>query len=145
MAQIMLFLIFIFLDLQSDPYETLIYGVIVIRIYTSILKFECANQVMGKIKELEISKQEISEIKTLAIHNKPNVMYKKLRIEIDGIEYSFIIKGVGRKSVKLELYIDYQTLLENKDCGVVEKRIYDAINTIYEKGKAVKSSDEVSE
>ena len=144
MAQIMLFLIFIFLYLESDPYETLIYGVIVIRIYTSISKCESDNKIMAKIKELEISKQEISEIKTLAFHNKPNVMYKKLRIEIDDIEYNFIIKGVGRKSVKLELYIDYQTLLENKDCGVVEKRIYDAINTIYEKGKAIKA-DEVSE
>lgn len=99
---------------------------------------------MSKVKDKEISKQEISEVKTLAIHNKSNVMYKKLRIEIDDIEYNFIIKGVGRKSVKLELYIDYQTLLENKDCGVVEKRIYDAINTIYEKGKAIKA-DEVSE
>ena len=137
-------MIFIFLYLESDPYETLIYGVIVIRIYTSISKCESDNKIMAKIKELEISKQEISEIKTLAFHNKPNVMYKKLRIEIDDIEYNFIIKGVGRKSVKLELYIDYQTLLENKDCGVVEKRIYDAINTIYEKGKAIKA-DEVSE
>lgn len=99
---------------------------------------------MSKVKDKEISKQEISEVKTLAIHNKSNVMYKKLRIEIDDIEYNFIIKGVGRKSVKLELYIDYQTLLENKDCGVVEKRIYDAISTIYEKGKAIKA-DEVSE
>lgn len=99
---------------------------------------------MCKVKDKEISKQEISEVKTLAIHNKSNVMYKKLRIEIDDIEYNFIIKGVGRKSVKLELYIDYQTLLENKDCGVVEKRIYDAISTIYEKGKAIKA-DEVSE
>ena len=99
---------------------------------------------MGKIKQMEISKQEISEVKNLAIHNKSNVMYKKLRISIDGVEYNFIIKGVGKKSVKLELYIDYETLLKNKDCGIVEKRIYDAISTIYEKGKAIKA-DEVSE
>ena len=100
---------------------------------------------MSKIKNLEISKQEISEVKTLAMHNKPNVMHKKLRIEIDDVEYSFIIKGVGRKSVKLELYIDYETLLKNKDKGIVEKRIYDAISTIYEKGQAIKPQSEVSE
>lgn len=100
---------------------------------------------MANIKNREISKQEISEVKRLSMHNKPNVMHKKLRIEIDDVEYSFIIKGVGRKSVKLELYIDYETLLKNKDKGIVERRIYDAISTIYEKGQAIKPQNEVSE
>lgn len=96
---------------------------------------------MGKVKESEILNQEISEVRNLALHNKRNVMYKKLRIEIDGIEYEFQIRGVGKQAIKLELYTDYETLLQNKDVGIIEKRIYDAISTIYEKGKAVKSNE----
>ena len=99
------------------------------------------NNIMGRIKELEISKQEVSEVKTLALHNKPNVMHKKLRIKFDNIEYGFIIKGVGNKAIKLELYVNYETLLKNKDSGLVEKRVYDAISTIYEKGQAVKDNE----
>lgn len=89
--------------------------------------------------------KEILEVKKLCMHNKPNVMYKKLRIKIDDIEYDFILKGVGKKAIKLELYIDYETLLKNKDTGIVEKKIYDIMSTIYEKGKPVKTSDEVSD
>ena len=99
---------------------------------------------MSKKNNKEISKQEISKVRRLAIRNKPNVMRKNIRIKIDDVDYSFIIKGIGRKSVKLELYIDYETLLKNKDDGIVEKKLYGVLNTIYEGGRAI-SSSEVSE
>ena len=83
---------------------------------------------------------EISEIKNLAFHNKKNAMFKKFRIIIDDIEYNFIIKGIGQKTVKLELFIDYKTLLKNKDSGIIESRLYDIISAIYDKGKSVEVS-----
>ena len=99
---------------------------------------------MGSIKKLEISKQETSEFKNLAKHNKENVMHKKMRVKFGDKEYDFIIKGIGQKAVKLELYCYYESILRNKDDGVIEKRLYDKISAIYEKGVEVKSSDEVS-
>lgn len=99
---------------------------------------------MKKLKEELISNKEKTEFKNLAKHNKPNIMYKKLRIKFKDVEYAFIIKGVGQKAVKLELYCDYESILKRKDDGVIEKRLYDKISAIYEKGVKVKSSDEVS-
>lgn len=99
---------------------------------------------MGKVKEQLISNQEKTEFKNLAKHNKPNIMYKKVRIKFKDVEYEFIIKGVGQKAVKLELYCDYESILKNKDNGIIESRLYDKISAIYEKGVEVKSSDEVS-
>lgn len=99
---------------------------------------------MGRIKDIVISNQEKKEFKNLARHNKENVMYKNVRIKFGNNEYDFIIKGVGQKAVKLELYCNYESILANKDDGIIEKRLYDKISAIYEKGVEVKSSDEVS-
>lgn len=62
--------------------------------------------IVGKVKEFEISKQDIQEFRNLARHNKRNVMYKKVRINLNGFPYELMIKGVGKQSIKLELYLD---------------------------------------
>ena len=98
---------------------------------------------MGKINELEISKQDKIEFKNLALHNKKDVMFKKVRIKFENNEYDFIIKGVGQKAVKLELYCYYESILKNKDDGIIEKRLYDKINTIYDNRKPFKTCSEV--
>ena len=95
------------------------------------------------LKEHSISNKEKSEFKNLAKHNKQNIMYKKLRIKFGSVEYDFIIKGVGQKAVKLELYCDYESILRNKDDGIIEKRLYDKISAIYENGKPIKANGEV--
>ena len=99
---------------------------------------------MNVLEDENISKKEISEFKRLALHNKKDVMYKKLRIKLENEVYDFIIKGIGQKAVKLELYCYYGSILTNKNDGVIEKRLYDIISAIYENGKEVKLYDEVS-
>ena len=99
---------------------------------------------MEEKNNLKVSKKDISEFKNLAIHNKSDVMFKKMRIKFDGVEYDFIIKGVGQKAVKLELYCNYESILANKDNGIIESKLHDKLSAIYEKGVEVKSSDEVS-
>ena len=95
------------------------------------------------MKDFVISNHEVTEFKNLAKHNKSNIMYKKVRIKFGSVEYDFIIKGVGQKAVKLELYCDYASILTNKDNGVIEKRLYDKISAIYENGKPIKADSEV--
>lgn len=87
--------------------------------------------------------KEVSEFKNLAKHNKQNIMYKKLRIKFGSVEYDFIIKGVGQKAVKLELYCNYESIMANKDDGVIEKRLYDKISAIYENGNPIKADNGV--
>ena len=88
---------------------------------------------MGKVKDKQISDMEISELKNLSFKNKPNLMYKKIRFSVDGIDYESIIKGVGNKTVKLELYLDYERILNNRNKGILEKPLWDKINTVYHK------------
>lgn len=90
------------------------------------------------ISEKSISNEETTQFKNLALHNKKDVMFKKLRIKLNDVEYDFIIKGVGQKTVKLELYCSYESILLNKNNGVIEKRLHDKLSTIYENGKSVK-------
>ncbi len=88
---------------------------------------------MGKVKNLEIAKQETRELKNLAKHNKNNVMYKKVRITLNEHEYELIIKGVGNKAIKLELYLLYERILTNKDSGIIEGILWEKLNKVYHK------------
>lgn len=88
---------------------------------------------MARIKDKQISDMDISELKNLSFKNKSNLMYKKIRVSVDDIEYESIIRGVGKKAVKLELYLDYERILNNRDKGILEKPLWDKINTVYHK------------
>ena len=58
-------------------------------------------------------------------------MNKSIDIEIQEDNYTLFIKGVGGKAIKLELYLNYETLLENKNSGYLEQKIYKKINRVY--------------
>lgn len=88
---------------------------------------------LGKVKNLELTKQELRELKNLARHNKSNVLHKKIRLNVNGNEYELIIKGVGNKAVKLELYLNYERILSNKDIGIIEGVLWEKLNKVYHK------------
>lgn len=79
------------------------------------------------------SSEKISELRNLAFKNKPNLMYKKIRFSVDDVDYESIIRGIGKKTIKLELYLDYERILNYKESGILEKPLWDKINTIFHK------------
>ena len=76
--------------------------------------------------------KEVIEVRNLARHNKRNIMNKSIDIDCDGDEYSLIIRGVGAKTVKLELYVPYEDLLHEHDSKVIEGLLWDKINRVYD-------------
>lgn len=86
--------------------------------------------------------QDIKEYSNLAIHNKPFLKGKSLWVEFGDDEYRLIIKGIGRKAVKLELYVRYEDIIDNPN-GVMESKLDEMVKTIFEKGagKAIKEGD----
>lgn len=75
--------------------------------------------------------KEVKEVSNLAKHNKRNIMYKSVDIDLQGANYSLIIKGVGAKAIKLELYIHYEDILNEHDSKVLEGILWDKINRVY--------------
>ena len=80
-----------------------------------------------------VSDEEIKQYRNLALKNKPHLRNKPLWVELDDGEYRFVIKGMGQKAVKLELYVHYEDILDNPD-GVIESKLDEMIKTIFEKG-----------
>lgn len=80
--------------------------------------------------------KETREVRNLARHNRNNIMHKSLDINIGGADYSPIIKGVGAKSIKLELYIYYEDILNKHDTQVLEGILWDKINKVYPDAKS---------
>ncbi len=91
------------------------------------------DRIMAKIKNQQILDEEIDELSNLALKNKSHLKFKKVRFTVDDVEYEFIIRGIGKKTVKFEVYVDYERILNHKDDGVIEKQLWDKINTIYHK------------
>ena len=75
--------------------------------------------------------KEVKELRNLARHNRNNIMNKSITICINGKEYSFLIKGVGAKAIKLECYFSYEDILKNHDNNAIESKLWNKINTIY--------------
>lgn len=80
--------------------------------------------------------KKVREVRNLAKHNKKNIMFKSLDIDIGGNEYSPIIKGVGSQSIKLELYVYYEDILNEHDTRVLEGLLWDKINRVYSDTKS---------
>lgn len=78
-----------------------------------------------------VMNKEVREVRNLAKHNKNNIMFKSLDIEIGNSQYSPIIKGVGAKAIKLELYIYYEDILNKHDKEVLEGILWEKINRVY--------------
>lgn len=75
--------------------------------------------------------KETREVRNLAKHNKRNIMYKTVEIDLNGDKYPLIIKGVGAKAIKLEMYIYYEDILNEHDSKVLEGILWDKINRVY--------------
>lgn len=86
--------------------------------------------------------KDVKEYSNLAFKNKPHLKGKPLWVDFDEDEYRFVIKGIGPKAVKLELYVRYEDIIDNPD-GVMESKLDEMIKTIFEKGagKAIKEGD----
>ena len=81
------------------------------------------------------------EVRNLAKHNKRNIMFKTVEIDLDGAKYPLIIKGVGAKAIKLELYIYYEDILNEHDSKVLEGMLWDKIDRVYPDTKSTTIGD----
>lgn len=92
---------------------------------------------MGRVKELDknvsnvVSDVEVKELHNLAMKKKSKMRFRTFESLIDG-EYKVKIGGMGNKSIKCEIYLDYRTILENKNNNGLEQMIYDKLFTIGE-------------
>ena len=85
--------------------------------------------------------KETREVRNLAKHNKRNLMYKTVEIDLKGAEYPLMIKGVGEKAIKLELYIYYENILNEHDSKVLEGILWNKINKVYPDPKSTTIGD----
>lgn len=85
--------------------------------------------------------KEVKEVRNLAKHNKRNIMYKTVELDLNGAKYPLMIKGVGAKAIKLELYIHYESILNEHDTKVLEGILWDKINTVYPDPKSTTIGD----
>lgn len=74
---------------------------------------------------------DLQRLKNTASHNKKHLMFNTYIVTINGRNYALKIMGVGKQKVKLDLFIDYESILNYKDVGV-EKVLYEAINKVYD-------------
>lgn len=72
------------------------------------------------------NKVEISELRNLALSKKSNIKYKTLESSINGL-YKVKIGGIGNKSIKLEIFLNYETILSNRSDGGLEQTIYNKL------------------
>ena len=85
--------------------------------------------------------KEVREVRNLAKHNKRNIMYKTVDLKANGDTYPLVIKGVGAKAIKLELYIYYEDILNEHDSKVLEGLLWDKINRVYQDPKSTTIGD----
>lgn len=68
--------------------------------------------------------EEIQELKNLINFKKSKIKYRTFNSSING-DYRVKIGGIGNKSIKFEIFIDYETLLKNKNGDSLESCFYD--------------------
>ena len=73
-----------------------------------------------------MNETDIIEFKNLALSKKSSIKYRTISSAIDG-NYKFKVGGVGNKSIKLEIFLDYETILANKEAGGIEETIYNKL------------------
>lgn len=76
--------------------------------------------------EININNKDITELKNLANSKRSKLKYRTISSFING-EYKFKVGGIGNKSIKLEIFLDYETILANKEAGGVEETIYNKL------------------
>ena len=78
------------------------------------------------MNESNITENDILEIRNLALSKKSSIKYRTITSERAG-EYKFKVGGIGNKSIKLEIFLDYETILANKTAGGIEETIYNRL------------------
>lgn len=78
------------------------------------------------MEETRINKTDIKELRNLALAKKSSIKYRTLTSAIDG-EYKVRLAGIGNQSIKLEIFLDYETILVNKMAGGLEETIYNKL------------------
>lgn len=68
--------------------------------------------------------EEIQQLKNLINFKKSKIKYRTFNSSING-DYRVKIGGIGNKSIKFEIFIDYETLLKNKNGDSLESCFYD--------------------
>lgn len=78
-----------------------------------------------------VSDVEVKELFNLAMKKKKNMRFRTYESFING-DYKVRIGGIGNKSIKCEIYLDYERILDNKDTEGLEQMIYNKLLTIGE-------------
>ena len=73
-----------------------------------------------------ITKTDIKELRNLALSKKTELKYKSLLSSING-EYRVRLIGMGYKTIRLDIFLDYETILANKTAGGLEETIYNKL------------------
>ena len=76
--------------------------------------------------EININNKDITELKNLANSKRSKLKYRTISSFING-EYKFKVGGIGNKSIKLEIFLDYETILANKEAGGIEETVYNKL------------------
>ena len=76
-------------------------------------------------------RKEVAEVRNLVMKNKEDLKYKKIKFQKGDDTYEAIWKGFGAKALKLEIFVKYDDLLENKDDKALEKEIWERLNGEY--------------
>ena len=70
--------------------------------------------------------KKIRQLRNLALKKKPKIKYRTYNSSFSGI-YEFKVGGIGNKSIKIEIFLDYETILDNKTAGGIEETIYNKL------------------
>lgn len=78
-----------------------------------------------------ISENDIKELKNLSMKKKSKMRFRTFESFING-NYKVKIGGMGNKSIKCEIYLDYESILAKKSKDGLEKMIYNKLMVIGE-------------
>ena len=73
---------------------------------------------------------DIQRLRNTAQYNREHIKYKTFIAKVDGRNYAFKIMGVGNKAIRLNIFLDYEDILKNKEVGL-EKILHEMINKVY--------------
>lgn len=75
-------------------------------------------------------KRESRELRNVSKHNKNKVWGKRISMSLDDKTYDIRISKISNKSVKLEIEVDYETIVSQKN-DPLEKRLWDILTDVY--------------
>ncbi len=73
---------------------------------------------------------DIQRLRNTALHNRRKLIQSTVIANVDEKNTLFKISGIGKSTVKLTVFVSYDSILKNKDNGLTEK-LYKMINKVY--------------